>query len=320
MKQDPNDVSAQSLLLITHALLSISNNTQTSGSLSSLAGSQNFKFSPSSAALCVNVLWFLSLSISVAVSLIAMLAKEWCYSFMHGRTGHPRLQARRRQQHWDGLVRWRMQELLVLLPSLIHLALCEFTSSLLVFRLMDVLVVLFAVGLSIYLWSLRYGVAVPVVFVMTISLGFYTASMILPLVYEFCPYATALSKLIQKGYESIYKAKRPPADENPKQDLVTSRALSWLIKNCEVPRSVDVALQAIAGAHHDLPREALKECNAALLVCRRLATSHLCAGNYELVTALYTRALVFLRATRERTRLGSATYRSVSSMDLDVMV
>ncbi|KAF8594731.1 hypothetical protein BDV93DRAFT_405098, partial [Ceratobasidium sp. AG-I] len=128
-------------------------------------------FTPSRAAICVNVLWFLSLSISVAVSLVAMLAKEWCYSFMHGRTGHPCLQARRRQQHWDGLVRWRMRELLVLLPSLIHLAL-----------------LLFAIGLSIYLWDLHFGVAIPVVFVTTVSLGLYTASTILPLVYEFCPY------------------------------------------------------------------------------------------------------------------------------------
>lgn len=68
----------------------------------------------------------MSLSLSVAVTLVAMLAKEWCYTFMSGRTGQACLQARKRQQRWDGLVRWKMQELVVLVPSAIHLALCEF--------------------------------------------------------------------------------------------------------------------------------------------------------------------------------------------------
>ncbi|KAF8595745.1 hypothetical protein BDV93DRAFT_514721 [Ceratobasidium sp. AG-I] len=137
------------------------------------------------------------------------------------------------------------------------------------------------------------------------------SSTILPLVYEFCPYATAVSKVFRKGYHSIYKLKPPRGDENPKQDLVTSRALSWLIRSCEVPRSVDVALQAIAGAHHNLPREPLKDCDAAF---------HLYTGKYELVTALYTRALAFLRANKERTTTGYRYSHSVTSRDLDVMV
>ncbi|KAH7332824.1 hypothetical protein B0J17DRAFT_721989 [Rhizoctonia solani] len=46
----------------------------------------------------INALWCLSLSLSVAVSFIAMLSKEWFFQFMSGRVGSSATQARRRQQ------------------------------------------------------------------------------------------------------------------------------------------------------------------------------------------------------------------------------
>ncbi|KAG8693257.1 hypothetical protein FRC09_010628 [Ceratobasidium sp. 395] len=53
-------------------------------------------------------------------------------------------------------------------------------------------------------------------------------------------------------------------------DLVTSQMLAWLIANCENSRSVDIALQAIAGADHDLPGEPLAACGALKLALLRL--------------------------------------------------
>lgn len=82
-------------------------------------------FSPSAAAIWVNILWFLSLSLSVSVSLVAMLAKQWCYSFMSGRSGQPHIQARMRQRRLEELERWKMPEILAFLPTLIHLSLCQ---------------------------------------------------------------------------------------------------------------------------------------------------------------------------------------------------
>ena len=126
LKQDPADVSAQTLLTISQTLAAIANGSQPSGSQASPATQVEApQFSATWSAICVNVLWFLSLSLSVAVSLISMLAKEWCMTFMSGRTGPPGAQARRRQQRWDGLLGWRMKEVLMVLPSLIHLSLCE---------------------------------------------------------------------------------------------------------------------------------------------------------------------------------------------------
>ncbi|CAE7191751.1 unnamed protein product, partial [Rhizoctonia solani] len=157
LKQDPTDLSSQTLLTISQTLMLIANGSQT-GSTSPGSPAEAAPFQASSKAICVNVLWFLSLSLSVAVSLISMLAKEWCLEFMANRTGPAAAQARRRQQRWDGLVKWRMKELIVMLPSLIHLSL-----------------LLFAIGLCVFLWDVHYGVAIPVVFVTTFAAAAYFA-------------------------------------------------------------------------------------------------------------------------------------------------
>jgi hypothetical protein len=128
LQPDPADISAQALVLISQAIPIISNSSKGSSLQLPTSATASERFTPSRVVVWVNTLWFLSLSLSIAVSLIAMLAKEWCYLFMSGRTGQTCLQARRRQQRWDALVQWKMPELLMFLPSLIHLALCRLQS------------------------------------------------------------------------------------------------------------------------------------------------------------------------------------------------
>ncbi|KAG8738695.1 hypothetical protein FRC10_006579 [Ceratobasidium sp. 414] len=124
LQQNPADTSAQTLLVISQTLLTMSSGGPTNSSSS--AADQAFPgFKPSRAAVAVNALWFLSLSLSVAVSLIAMLAKEWCHAFMSGRTGETYERARLRQRRWNEIERLKMIDVLTLLPLLMHLALCE---------------------------------------------------------------------------------------------------------------------------------------------------------------------------------------------------
>ncbi|EUC58854.1 transmembrane protein, putative, partial [Rhizoctonia solani AG-3 Rhs1AP] len=228
-------------------------------------------FRPSAKAICVNVLWFLSLSLSVAVSLISMLAKEWCLEFMAGRTGPPGAQARRRQQRWDGLVRWQMKEVIMILPSLIH-------SSLL----------LFAIGLCVFLWDVHFGVAIPVVAVTTLAASAYLSCTIVPLRYDFCPYGTVLSRFI-KQFTSI---RSRPSQESPPHDEVTTSALRWMIENCETPRSVDTALQSLAAADGNLPSESLDQLNVWMTIKRRFEAMKAPEQSGEKrVEQLYKRAL-----------------------------
>ncbi|KAF8599029.1 hypothetical protein BDV93DRAFT_416411, partial [Ceratobasidium sp. AG-I] len=127
LQQDPAQTSAQTLLVISQTLVALSNN-QAVPTLEST--DVETRFLPSHSNVLVNALWFSSLSLSVGVSLIAMLAKSWCYSFMSGRSGPKHQQAHRRQQRWDGMHTWRMKDILVYLPILMHFALCEYLTML----------------------------------------------------------------------------------------------------------------------------------------------------------------------------------------------
>ncbi|KAG8712133.1 hypothetical protein FRC09_020200 [Ceratobasidium sp. 395] len=85
--------------------------------------SADAEFRPTRNAVWINCLWFLSLSLSVAVSLAAMLAKQWCYYYLSGRSGDSITQAEERQKRYGGLAKWRMQGVLEHLPMLMHIAL-----------------------------------------------------------------------------------------------------------------------------------------------------------------------------------------------------
>ncbi|KAG8721274.1 hypothetical protein FRC09_008152 [Ceratobasidium sp. 395] len=123
LKPDPAESSAETLRLMSHTLAAIANGQTVITPAANT--SDNHTFSPSKTAVLVNLLWLLSLSLSIAVSLIAMLAKEWCYKFLASRAGPAYEQARRRQLKWNGMERWKMKNILTYLPGMMHAALCE---------------------------------------------------------------------------------------------------------------------------------------------------------------------------------------------------
>ncbi|CUA77862.1 hypothetical protein RSOLAG22IIIB_06835 [Rhizoctonia solani] len=360
LKDDSGDEMSKTLVTISQTLVNIANGARPE-QVSSGAAAQTTSFTPSRAAVLVSTLWYLSLSLSVATSFLAMLGKNWCHSFMAGRTGHPCIQARRRQQKWTMIERWKMQEFLVMLPSLIHLAL-----------------LLFSIGLCIYVWDLNQTVALPVICVTGTAVGFYICSSLAASILDFFPYTTTTSRILRsKPMKEVYlvalwilqpalvflafipmlflitaehltprssalhrhvdkwlesfvewsnsslvmlprnfpEAKR---DENPKQDRVTSNALCWVIRNCEVPGSVDIALQAIAGANRDLPRQPLEACKAALLISRRLVSCRLykeSATDRQRID-LYVRALSFLGSHSASTSQDVAFKSSINEAEV----
>lgn len=99
-------------------------------------------------------------------------------------------------------------------------------------------------------------------------------------------------------------------EQSTPMDNVTSSMISWMISNCEDSSSVDLALQALAGADPQLlPRRQLWECDAIQLVCQRLAATQKAllnrlAGNQQSkqgtpldAASLYARSLSFLTTT-----------------------
>ncbi|KAG8693385.1 hypothetical protein FRC08_009138 [Ceratobasidium sp. 394] len=301
LQPDPAETSAQTLFVISQTLLAIANNQP--GSPLNFTAPKTQDFVVSVSAVCVNALWFLSLSLSVAVSLIAMLAKDWARGYMAELTGQPYQQARKRQRRWDGLKEWKVPEVITFLPSLLHLAL-----------------LLFAAGLAVYLWNIHLGAAIPVLVITIASVVVYGVSTMLPLLYEHCPYSTPLSKLvdilpkpmflrrlikwIRPARQSEEPVSQPESDEDLMDDL-TSRALAWLIVNYEDTRSADVALQAIAGASATLPLLPLYDSGVYGLLAQRLQNCFNTRQTGEIylkdnrlleVALLYVRALVAPRS------------------------
>ncbi|KDN35401.1 hypothetical protein RSAG8_11622, partial [Rhizoctonia solani AG-8 WAC10335] len=256
LQEDYTETSAKTLSLISQTLLVIANNQPNPEISTRRTTIQPFR--PRKMDVYVNALWFTSLSLSVLVSFISILAKEWCFNFISGNPDEPHPQARKRQIRWNGITKWRMKQLMVILPPIMHLALLMFTA-----------------GLCINLWSVNFSVALPVA---VISLG-------IMLVY-------ALST-------SCFQKSKAMEDDYFEQDKITSQSIAWLIKSSKNRGSVDTALQSIAGADKNLPRQPLLRCGAINLITTRLKVlGNDCAKDQTraYIRDLYIRALRFLES------------------------
>ena len=87
----------------------------------------NESFTPSSRAVRVNFLWFISLSLAISAAAGAILANSWCLEYSRqSSSGSPFEQAQRRQRRYTGLKDWKFQEIVDLLPGLLYLSIILF--------------------------------------------------------------------------------------------------------------------------------------------------------------------------------------------------
>ncbi|KAF8671700.1 hypothetical protein RHS04_08205 [Rhizoctonia solani] len=180
LKEDPNEISATALVAISQALTALTtNNSSTIPSGLPLPDQTNPpNFVPSNISIWINALWYSSFSLSIATAFMAMLAKDWCYSFKAKRTGHPYDQAHRRQRKWEMIRRWGMGELIEILPSLMHLSL-----------------LLFCVGMYLHLLDLNRIVAIPVMYIGGSFIAFYVLTSIIASFVDDFPYTTVVSRI-----------------------------------------------------------------------------------------------------------------------------
>ncbi|KAF9060634.1 hypothetical protein BDP27DRAFT_1170043, partial [Rhodocollybia butyracea] len=128
LSQDYTQLSASYLNELTMLVRANGNSTAISNvPLTSTA------FSSAILDLWINGLWFTSLVISLSVALFAVLAKQWLRQYVSIITGTPQQQAFIRQFRFDGLEKWRVQSLIGMLPTLLHLALILFLAGLIIF-------------------------------------------------------------------------------------------------------------------------------------------------------------------------------------------
>ncbi|KAI0718785.1 hypothetical protein C8T65DRAFT_638113 [Cerioporus squamosus] len=134
-------------------------------------------FQPPASAVWLNTLWFASLVFSFASALLALFVKQWIYEAMVGGTS--RESARLRQYRLNGLLKWRVGTIVVVLPILLQLA-----------------SVLFLAGLLVLLWTLHSTVAAITSLLVAIFFTFFLSVTIIPVFKSDCPYRSPASSAI----------------------------------------------------------------------------------------------------------------------------
>ncbi|KAF8729124.1 hypothetical protein RHS02_07889, partial [Rhizoctonia solani] len=142
---------------------------------------EHIPWKPPRAMVFVNALWFLSLILNVAVAFIAMLSKEWLAKLLANHNGSHLTQAWHRQKVWDKIYQWRLPVVLAAFPVVIHIS----------------LLVLFSIGLAIFLWDLgSAAVAVPVTIVVALMIIICILFTIFPFVDGYSPFSTSTSSIL----------------------------------------------------------------------------------------------------------------------------
>ncbi|KAG8733894.1 hypothetical protein FRC10_012099, partial [Ceratobasidium sp. 414] len=236
LQQDPTDASAALLLLVAQSQQRMELGLPSPTNSEVLVGLPDF--TPSSSARWVNGIWFTSLCLSLSAALVAMLGKEWLIAFLASRPRPAHSHALLRQSRLEGLERWWALHIIALLPSILHLAL-----------------LLFSVGLVIYLWVMDAVIAGVIAGIVGATLLFYVVTVVLGAIHEFCPFVTELSRYLHAVIVRVIDQLPTTRKErqNSHKDL---QALLWLINNARDPAVVDSSYQALAGlrGHTDKAR------------------------------------------------------------------
>ncbi|KAF8823338.1 hypothetical protein HHX47_DHR10000127 [Lentinula edodes] len=181
LSQDYSQLSSSYVSELTALMRAGSNMTALSN-----VPTTNTSFSPAISDLWVNGLWFTSLSIALTVALFAVLAKQWLRQYMSIITGTPRQRVFIRQFRLDGLIKWRVQTIIGLLPVLLHISLILFLAGL----------VIFLAPLSTLMTYITGSITAVVVIL------YFTAS-VLPLFVVQCSYRTTFTDLLYFAYQLL---------------------------------------------------------------------------------------------------------------------
>ncbi|KAF7357093.1 hypothetical protein MSAN_01303400 [Mycena sanguinolenta] len=161
------------------------------------------QFTANPAALACNILFFLSLGLSLTCALVATLVDQWARNFLQKVELRPSpvIKARVFAYLYAGMQTFKMHDVVEIVPFLLHLALFAFL-----------------VGLVAFLVPINVAVAMVDAMVLVVMSGIYLTATILPLVFLDAPYRTPLTGIF---WASLAQFRRVVRAFSPKESSVS---------------------------------------------------------------------------------------------------
>ena len=140
-------------------------------------------------AVAINALFFASLGVVLIAAFLCMLVKGWIRELDRKLRGIPDLQKRAviKELREQGLVRWRLPEVITILPSLIHISL-----------------VLFFIGLALYLLQIHKLPAFLAISIFGLGVLLYVLSIFISAIDDFSPFRSPYSRALGLLYRRLY--------------------------------------------------------------------------------------------------------------------
>jgi hypothetical protein len=150
-------------------------------SISIPSGLPGQDFQPSTSAVRVNILWFISLVLSLTCALLATLMQQWVRQYLQTsqRWYAPYKRARIRAFFAEGIEQFGLPAAVEALPALLHIS-----------------VFLFFAGLVDFLININHTVAFSLLSAVVAGTSAYFLFTVLPLIYPNSPYQTPLTSLL----------------------------------------------------------------------------------------------------------------------------
>ncbi|KAJ7152503.1 hypothetical protein C8R46DRAFT_913155, partial [Mycena filopes] len=134
-------------------------------------------FTPLISSLVCNVLWFISLGLSLTCALVATLLEQWARDFLHKTEirSAPVIRARVFSYLYYGLKKFGMHTVVEIIPLLLHASLLFFFA-----------------GLVAFLLPIHPAITAVAAAILGMVTSIYTIFTLLPLSHPDCPYRTPL--------------------------------------------------------------------------------------------------------------------------------
>ncbi|KAF7333404.1 hypothetical protein MVEN_02356200 [Mycena venus] len=144
---------------------------------------------PPTTVVIAQSLLYISLFSALLASLLAVLGMQWLmYYQAAGSRGVNRDRGLERQRKLDGLQKWKFEAVLQTFPLLLQLAL-----------------LLFATGLSVYLWTIHLSIAIIVLALTAVGFGLYLFLLGSAVKYAESPFQTPLTPFLIQLFPTIVR-------------------------------------------------------------------------------------------------------------------